>query len=61
MEMQALQALVDGQVQPEHIDTERLVALAKQQSTLTSAESELLEQAVNLVLIHYLKQAQAYL
>jgi hypothetical protein len=53
--------LVDGQVQPEHIDTERLVALAKQQSTLTSAESELLEQAVNLVLIHYLKQAQAYL
>ena len=59
--MQALQALVDGQVQPEHIDTERLVALAKQQSTLTSAESELLEQAVNLVLIHYLKQAQAYL
>ena len=61
MEMQALQALVDGQVQPEHIDTERLVALAKQQSTLTSAESELLEQSVNLVLIHYLKQAQAYL
>ena len=61
MEMQALQALVDGQVQPEHIDTERLVALAKQQSTLTPAESELLEQAVNLVLIHYLKQAQAYL
>ena len=61
MEMQALQALVDGQVQPEHIDTERLVALAKQQSTLTSAESELLEQAVNLVLAHYLKQAQAYL
>ena len=61
MEMQALQALVDGQVQPERIDTERLVALAKQQSTLTSAESELLEQAVNLVLIHYLKQAQAYL
>ena len=61
MEMLALQALVDGQVQPEHIDTERLVALAKQQSTLTSAESELLEQAVNLVLIHYLKQAQAYL
>ena len=61
MEMHALQALVDGQVQPEHIDTERLVALAKQQSTLTSAESELLEQAVNLVLIHYLKQAQAYL
>ncbi|HQZ58843.1 MAG TPA: hypothetical protein PLR79_01215 [Acinetobacter sp.] len=61
MEMQALQALVDGQVQPEHIDTERLVALAKQQSTLTSAESELLEQAVNLVLTHYLKQAQAYL
>lgn len=61
MEMQALQALVDGQVQPEHIDTERLVALAKQQSTLISAESELLEQAVNLVLIHYLKQAQAYL
>ena len=61
MELQALQALVDGQVQPEHIDTERLVALAKQQSTLISAESELLEQAVNLVLIHYLKQAQAYL
>ena len=61
MVMQALQALVDGQVQPEHIDTERLVALAKQQSTLTSAESELLEQAVNLVLTHYLKQAQAYL
>lgn len=61
MEMQALQALVDGQVQPEHIDMKRLVALAKQQSTLTSAESELLEQAVNLVLIHYLKQAQAYL
>ena len=61
MEMQALQALVDGQIQPERIDTERLVALAKQQSTLTSAESELLEQAVNLVLIHYLKQAQAYL
>ena len=61
MEMQALQALVDGQVQPEHIDTERLVALAKQQSTLTSAESELLEQGVNLVLTHYLKQAQAYL
>ena len=61
MEMQALQALVDGQVQPEHIDTERLVALAKQQSSLTSAESELLEQAVNLVLTHYLKQAQAYL
>jgi mRNA-degrading endonuclease toxin of MazEF toxin-antitoxin module len=56
-----MQALVDGQIQPEHIDTERLVALAKQQSTLTSAESELLEQAVNLVLIHYLKQAQAYL
>ena len=61
MEMQALQALVDGQVQPEHIDTERLVALAKQQSTLTSAESELLEQAVNPVFTHYLKQAQAYL
>ena len=61
MEMQALQALVDSKVQPEHIDTERLVALAKQQSTLTSAESELLEQAVNLVLTHYLKQAQAYL
>ena len=61
MEMQALQALIDGQIQPELIEMELLVALAKQQSTLTSAESELLEQAVNLVLIHYLKQAQAYL
>mgnify|MGYP005612621001 FL=1 len=61
MEMQALQALIDGQIQPELIEMELLVALAKQQSTLTSAESELLEQAVNLVLTHYLKQAQAYL
>ncbi|MEF9956215.1 MAG: hypothetical protein RSA22_11070 [Acinetobacter sp.] len=61
MEMQALQALIDGQIQPELIEMELLVALAKQQSTLTPAESELLEQAVNLVLIHYLKQAQAYL
>ena len=56
-----MQALVDGQIQPELIEMELLVALAKQQSTLTPAESELLEQAVNLVLIHYLKQAQAYL
>jgi hypothetical protein len=61
MEMQALQALIDGQIQPELIEMELLVALAKQQSTLTPAESELLEQAVNLVLTHYLKQAQAYL
>ncbi len=61
MEMQALQALIDGQIQPELIEMELLVALAKQQGTLTPAESELLEQAVNLVLIHYLKQAQAYL
>ena len=61
MEMQALKALIDGQIQPELIEMELLVALAKQQSTLTPAESELLEQAVNLVLIHYLKQAQAYL
>ena len=61
MKMHDLQALIDGQVEPEKIDIEQLVALAKQQSTLTPTESELLAKAVDLLLIHYLKQAQAYL
>ena len=61
MEMQELQALINGQIQPEQICVEQLVALAKQHTLATTTEYKLLEDAVNIVLIHYLKQAQAYL
>ena len=61
MEMQELQALLNGQIQPEQICIEQLVALAQQHTLTTTTEYKLLENAVNVVLIHYLKQAQAYL
>lgn len=61
MEMQALQALIKGRTQPEQICIEQLVTWAKQHTSTTTTEYKLLGIAVNIVLLHYLKQAQAYL
>ena len=55
MEMQELQALINGQIQPEQICVEQLVALAKQHTLATTTEYKLLEDAVNVVLTYYLK------
>ena len=61
MKIQELQALINGQIQPEQICIEQLVALARQYNLTNTPEYQLLDDAVNIVLIHYLKQAQAYL
>ncbi|MFC6629678.1 hypothetical protein [Acinetobacter beijerinckii] len=61
MKMQELQVLINGQIQPEQICIQQLVALAKQHTLVSKTEYKLIEDAVNIVLIHYLKQAQAYL
>lgn len=58
--MQALQALIKGQIQPKQIIIETLVVGARQYNSPTT-KYKLLEIAVNVVLVHYLKQAQAYL
>lgn len=55
MEMQELQALINGQIQPEQICVGQLVALAKQHTLATTTEYKLLEDAVNVVLTYYLK------
>ena len=61
MQIQELQARINGQIQPEQICIEQLVALARQHNLTNTPEYKLLDDAVNIVLIHYLKQAQAYL
>ena len=61
MEMQALQALIKGRTPPEQICIEQLVTWAKQHTSTTTTEYRLLGIAVNIVLLHYFKQAQAYL
>ena len=61
MEMQALQALIKGRTPPEQICIKPLVTWAKQHTSTTTTEYRLLGIAVNIVLLHYLKQAQAYL
>lgn len=61
MKMQVLQAIISGQIKPEQIEIEQLIALARQPTSMTRTEYRLLEIAVDMVLIHYLKQAQAYL
>ena len=61
MKIQELQSLINGQIQPEQICIEQLVALARQHNLTNTSEYKLLDDAVNIVLIHYLKQAQAYL
>ena len=61
MKIQELQALINGQIQPEQICIEQLVALARQHNLTNTSEYKLLDDAVHTVLIHYLKQAQAYL
>lgn len=61
MKIQELQDLINGQIQPEQICIEQLVALARQHNLTNTSEYKLLDDTVNIVLIHYLKQAQAYL
>ncbi|MBP9788725.1 MAG: hypothetical protein RR884_07980 [Acinetobacter sp.] len=61
MKIQELQALINGQIQPQQICIEQLVTLARQHTLTNTPEYKLLDDAVNIVLIHYLKQAQAYL
>ena len=61
MEMHALQAFISGQIGLEQISVKELVDLAKQQDSLQPTERHLLEKALDLILIYYLKQAQAYL
>ena len=61
MKNQELQALINGQIQPQQICIEQLVTWAKQHTSTTTTEYRLLGIAVNIVLLHYLKQAQAYL
>ena len=61
MKIQELQALINGQIRPEQICIEQLIALARQHNLTNTPEYKLLDDAVNIVLIHYLKQAQAYL
>ncbi|MBH2001096.1 MAG: hypothetical protein I8H98_02380 [Moraxellaceae bacterium] len=61
MKIQELQALINGEIQPEYICIDKLVALARQHTLTNTPEYKLLENAVDIVLIYYLKQAQAYL
>ena len=61
MKIQELQALINGKIQPEQICIEQLVALARQHNLTNTPEYKLLDDAVNVVLTYYLKQAQAYL
>ena len=61
MKIQELQALINGQIQPEQICIEQLVALVRQHNLTNTPEYKLLDDAVNIVHIYYLKQAQAYL
>ena len=61
MKIQELQALINGQIQPQQICIEQLVTLARQHTLTNTPKYKLLDDAVNIVLIHYLKQAQAYL
>ncbi|MGB9189919.1 hypothetical protein SDC9_150549 [bioreactor metagenome] len=59
--MQELQALIQGKIPPQTINTDQLIMLAEHYSQPTSAEYKLLELAINIVLASYLEKAQKHL
>lgn len=59
--MNELQELISGNIRPEQICVEQLLALAQNYSSPISNEYKLLEISTNILLNHYLKQAQSYL
>ena len=61
MPMQELQALLQGQIAPQAVCLENVVALALQHAHPDSTEYEMIDLATNILLTSYLKQAQEYL
>ena len=58
--MKKLQALIQGDLEPEEISLDELLNLAEQYSDEYSSEYKLLELATNLVLAYYLEKANHY-
>ena len=61
MQMQDIQALIQGKVAPQTINLDELIAMAERYPQHTSTEYKLLEIAANIVLASYLEQAQQHL
>lgn len=61
MQMQDIQALIQGKVTPQTINLDELIAMAERYPQHTSTEYKLLEIAANIVLASYLEQAQQHL
>ena len=61
MQMQDIQALIQGKVAPQTINLDELILVAERYPQHTSTEYKLLEIAANIVLASYLEKAQQHL
>jgi len=61
MQMQDIQDLIRGQLPPQAINLDELIAMAEHYPQHTSTEYKLLEIAANIVLASYLDKAQQHL
>lgn len=59
--MNELEALLQGQIAPQTVCLTHLVQLAQQYTDPNSTEYAVIDLATNLLLAHYLKQAEEYL
>ncbi len=59
--MNELEALLQGQIAPQAVCLNQVVQLAQHYTDPTSTEYAVIDLATNLLLAHYLKQAEEYL